>query len=146
MVRDNNPLGLSQGKDGRPIKLRVVLLQGEEGRERHIRCNAFCTYLANQSELVQAFNGLSHVHQILALLLHEPREDKPHFVKEWFLRATGPQRHAAWQATTSKDGALNSVQKESRLQHMERLFQERGQFGSSEHMRPTGPESMCPET
>ena len=76
MVRDNNPLGLPQGKDGRPIELRVVLLQGEEGRERHIRCNAFCTYLANQSELVQAFNGLSHVHQILALLLHEPKEDE----------------------------------------------------------------------
>ena len=115
MVRDNNLLGLPQGKDGRPIELRVVSLQGEEGQERHIRCNAFCTYLANQSELVQAFNGLSHVHQILALLLHKPREDEPHFVKEWFLRATGPQQHAAWQAATSKDGALDSVQRESRL-------------------------------
>ena len=70
MVRDNNPLGLPQGKDGRPPELRVVSLQGAEGRERHIRCNAFCTYLANQSVLVQAFNGLSHVHQILTLLLH----------------------------------------------------------------------------
>ena len=90
IVRDNNPLGLPQGKDGRPLKLRVVLLQGTEERERHIRCNALCTYMANQSELVLAFNGLSHVHQVLALLLHEPREDKPHSVKEWFLRATGP--------------------------------------------------------
>ena len=113
MARDNNPLGLPHGKDGRPIELRVASLQGEEGRERHIRCNAFCTYLANQSELVQAFNGLSHVHQILALLLHEPREDEPHFVKEWFLRATGPQQHAAWQAAIGRDGALDSVQRES---------------------------------
>ena len=70
MARDNNPLGLPQEKDGRPTKLRVVSLQGDEGRERHIRCNAFCTYLANQPELVQAFNGLPHVHQIFALLLH----------------------------------------------------------------------------
>ena len=91
MVRDNNPVGLPQGRNRRPIEFRVVLLQGEEGQERHIRCNTFCTYLANQSELVQAFNGLSHVHQIFALLLHEPREDKPHLVKEWFLQATGLQ-------------------------------------------------------
>ena len=90
MARDNNPLGLPQEKDGRPIKLRVVALQGEEGQERCICCNAFCTYLANKPELVQAFNGLSHVHQIFTLLLHKPREDKPHLVKERFLRATGP--------------------------------------------------------
>ena len=86
MARDNNPLGLPQEKDGRPTKLRVVSLQGEEGRERHIRCNAFCTYLANKPELVQAFNGLSHVHQIFALLLH-----KPHLVIERFHQATGLQ-------------------------------------------------------
>ena len=91
MARDNNPLGLPQEKDRRPIKLRVVKLQGEEGRERRIHCNTFCTYLANKPERVQAFNGLSHVHQIFALLLHEPREDKPHLVKERFLRATGLQ-------------------------------------------------------
>ena len=96
MARDNNLLELPQEKDGRPIKLRVVSLQGEEGQERHIRCNAFCTYLANQSQLVQAFNGFSHLHQVFALLLHEPREDEPHSVKDWFLRATRPQRHAAW--------------------------------------------------
>ena len=94
--RDHNPSGLPQGKDGRLRELRVVSLPGEEGQERHIRCNAFCTYLANQSELVQAFSGLSHLHQVFALLLHEPREDEPYSVKEWFLRATGPQRHAAW--------------------------------------------------
>ena len=29
---------------------------------------------------------------------------------------------------------------------MERFFQERGQYGASELMRPAGPESMCPET
>ena len=80
--RDNNLSGLLQGKDKRPRELRVVSLPGEEGRERHIRCNAFCTYLANQSELVQAFNGLSHLHQVFALLLYEPREDEPHSVKE----------------------------------------------------------------
>ena len=107
MVRDNNPLGLPQG---------------EEGRERHIRCNAFCTYLANRSELVQAFNGLSHLHQVFTLLLHKPREDEPHSVKEWFLRATRPQRHAAWQATIGRDGALERVQRESKLQHMEVFF------------------------
>ena len=89
VARDNNPLGLPQEKDRIPINLRVVMLQGEEGRERCIRCNAFCTYLANKPELVQAFNGLSHVHQIFALLLHEPREDKPHLVKERFFQVTG---------------------------------------------------------
>ena len=82
VVRDNNPFGLPQEKDRRSTKLRVLSLQGGEGRERHIRYNAFCTYLANKPELVQAFNGLSYVHQIFALLLHEPREDKPHLVKE----------------------------------------------------------------
>ena len=94
-VRDHNPLGLPQGKDGRPLELRVVLLPGTEERERHIRCNALCIYVANQPELTLAFNGLSHVHQVLALLLHEPREDKPHSVKEWFLQATGPQQNEA---------------------------------------------------
>ena len=29
--RDNNPLGLPQGKEGRSIELRLVSLQGEEG-------------------------------------------------------------------------------------------------------------------
>ena len=145
MVRDNNPLGLPQGKDGILLELRVVLLQGAEERETHIRCNAFCTYLANQSELVQAFNGLSHVHQILALLLHEPREDEPHSVKEWFLWATGLQQHAAWQAITSNDGVLDIVQRESRLQHIEVFFQERGQYGTSERMRPACPDSICSE-
>ena len=95
MVRDCNPLGLPQGKDGRPLELRVVLLPGTEDRERHIRCNSLCTYLANQPELTLAFNGLSHIHQVLVLLLYEPREDEPYAIKAWFLQATGPQRHAA---------------------------------------------------
>ena len=112
---DGNPLGLPWDADGQPVKPRLVTIQGDGSRERHIRCNAFCTYLANQSELVQAFNGLSHLHQVFTLLLHEPREDEPHSVKEWFLRATGPQRHAAWQATIGRDGALERVQRESKL-------------------------------
>ena len=132
MGRDNNPLGLPQGKDGRSIELRVVSLQGEEGRERHIRCNAFCTYLANQSELVQAFNGLSHLHQVFVLLLHKQKEDEPHSVKEWFLRATGPQWHAAWQAAIGRDGAFEKVQRESKLWHMEVFLQERGQYRTPE--------------
>ena len=82
VVRHNNPLGLPQEKDGQSTELRVVSLQGDEGRERQIHCNAFCTYLANKLELVQAFNGLPHVHQIFALLLHEPQEDRPPLVKE----------------------------------------------------------------
>ena len=41
---------------------------------------------------------------------------------------------------------MDSLQTESRLRHMERFFQERGQYGASELMRPTGPESVCPET
>ena len=57
MVRDHNSAGLPRGKEGRSIELRVVSLQGEEGRDRHIRCNTFCTYLANQPELVQAFKA-----------------------------------------------------------------------------------------
>ena len=88
MVRNHNPTGLSQGKEGKPLELKVVSIQGEEEQDRHIRCNTFCTYLANQPELVQAFNGLSHVHQLFAILVHEPRADEPHYAKEWFLQAT----------------------------------------------------------
>ena len=83
--RGHNPAGVPPGQDERPKELKVVLLPGEGGRERHVRCNTFCTYLANRSELVQAFNSLSHLHQVVALLLHKPKEDEPHSVKEWFL-------------------------------------------------------------
>ena len=41
---------------------------------------------------------------------------------------------------------MDSLQTESRLRHMERFFQERGQYGASELMRPAGPGSVCPET
>lgn len=109
-VRHHNPLGLPQGKEGRLLKLRVVLLPGTEERERHIWCIALCTYVANQPELTLAFSGLSHVHQVLVLLLTEPREDQPHAVKEGFLQATGPQWHAAWQAAIGKDGAWDNLQ------------------------------------
>ena len=97
--KGHNQAGVSPEQDERPKELRVVSLPGEGGRERHIRCNTFCTYLANRSEQVQAFNSLSHIHQVVVLMLHKPKEDEPHSVKEWFLRATGPQWHAAWQAT-----------------------------------------------
>ena len=60
--RGHNSIGVSLGQDERPKELKVVSLPGEGGRERHVRCNAFCTYLANRSELVQAFNSLSHLH------------------------------------------------------------------------------------
>ena len=62
MDRGHNPAGVSLGQDERPKELKVVSLPGEGGRERHVRCNTFCTYLANRSELVQAFNSLSHLH------------------------------------------------------------------------------------
>ena len=78
----HNLAGVPPGQDERPKELKVVSLPGEGGRERHVRCNAFCTYLANRSELVQAFNSLSHLYQVVALLLHEPKEDEPHSVKE----------------------------------------------------------------
>ena len=90
---------------------------------------------------MQAFNSLSHLHQIVALLLHEPEEEDPHSVKEWFLRTTGPQRQAAM----GKDGALERVQKESKLRHMEAFFQERRLYGASERVKPACPEGMCPE-
>ena len=92
-----------------------------------------------------AFNGLSHLQQVFALLLHKPREDEPHSVKEWFLRVTGPQRHAAWQDTIGRDGALERVQRESKLRHMEVFFQERRQYGTPKRMKPAYPEGMCPE-
>ena len=47
-VRDCNPLGVPQRKDGRPLELRVVSLPGTEERERHIRCNSLCTHIVNQ--------------------------------------------------------------------------------------------------
>ena len=83
--RGYNSIGVSLGQDDRPKELQVVSLPGEGGLERHVRCNAFYTYLANRAELVQAFNSLSHLHQVMALLLHKPKEEEPHSVKEWFL-------------------------------------------------------------
>ena len=120
-------------------------MQGDKGRERHIRCNAFCTFLAGKPELVWAFNSLPHVHQIFTLLLHEPWEDRPHLFKEQFLQAMELQQHTVWQATTSKDGVMDAIQRESRLRHMEEFFRERGHYGVLERMRPACPESMCPE-
>ena len=92
--------------------------------------------MANRLKLVQAFNGLSPVHQILVLLLQEPKEDEPHSVKEWFLQATGPQRHIAWQAVVGQEGALDRIQREMRLKHLEAFFQEREQYGALESMKP----------
>ena len=66
-------------------------------------------------------------------------------VKEWFLRATRPQGHAAWQDVIGRDGALERVQRELKLRHMEVFFQERGQYGTPEWMKPAYPEGMCPE-
>ena len=40
---------------------------------------------------------------------------------------------------------MDSVQRESRLRHMETFFQEREQYGTVERMKPACPESMCPE-
>ena len=44
-----------------------------------------------------------------------------------------------------RDGALEKVQRESKLRHMEVFFQERRQYGTSEWMKPACPEGMCPE-
>ena len=41
--RGHNPAGVPPGQDERPRELRVVSLPGEEGRERRVRCNTFCT-------------------------------------------------------------------------------------------------------
>ena len=88
---NSNPLGLPLGVDGKPVELALVSFQGEEERERCVRCNILCTFLANQPRLVHSFNGLSHVHQTLVLILQEPGGGEPHPMKEWFLGATGPQ-------------------------------------------------------
>ena len=143
--KGHNLIGVSLGQGDRPKELQVVSLPGEGGLERHVRCNAFCAYLANRVELVQAFNSLLHLHQIVALLLHEPEEEDPHSVKEWFLRATGPQRQAAWQAAMGQDGALEKVLKESKLWHMETFFRERSLYRASERVKPACPGGMCPE-
>ena len=79
--KGHNLIGVSLGQGDRPKELQVVSLPGEGGLERNVRCNAFCAYLANRVELVQTFNSLSHLHQIVALLLHMPEEEDPHSVK-----------------------------------------------------------------
>ena len=80
--RSRNSVGVLLGQDNGLKELQVVSLPGEGGLERQDRCNAFCVYLANRPELVQAFNSLPHLHQIVALLFFEPEEEGPHSVKE----------------------------------------------------------------
>ena len=58
MVSDSNPLGLPLDSNGQAPTLRLVTIQGDEVRERRMQCNAFCTFLANRPEYVQAFNRL----------------------------------------------------------------------------------------
>ena len=58
MVSDSNPLGLPLDTNGQAPTLRLVTIQGDEVRERRIQCNAFCAFLANRPEYVQAFNSL----------------------------------------------------------------------------------------
>ena len=95
---------------------------------------------------MQAFNSLPHLHQIVALLLHEPEEEDPHSVKEWFLQATGPQWQAAWQVAMGQDGALEKVLKESKLRYMETFFRKRSLYGASERVKPACLEGLCLET
>ena len=144
--RSRNSVGVLLGQDNGLKELQVVSLPGEGGLERQVRCNAFCVYLANRAKLVQAFNSLPHLHQIVALLLHEPEEEDPHSVKEWFLRATGPQWQAAWQVAMGQDGALKKVLKESKLRHMEFFFRKRSLYGASERVKPACYEGLCLET
>ena len=119
IARDNNPLGLPHGKDRKPIELGIVSLQGEEERERHVRCNILCTFLAKRPRLLHSFNGLSHAHQTLVLMLQEPEGRGDHSMKEWFLGASGQQRHSVWQAILSQEGAVDKIQKEGKLKYFE---------------------------
>ena len=54
--------------DGQLTEFRIILIQGDEERERHIRCNILCTFLANKPVLMWAFNRLPHVHKIFTLV------------------------------------------------------------------------------
>ena len=122
MVSDSNPLGLPLDANGQATTLRLVTIQGDEVRERRIRCNAFCAFLANRPEYVQAFNSLPQWHQIAVLLLQEEWEDRPHLVKERFLRAPSPQRCKALQIVTSDEGAENTIRREATLRHLAKFF------------------------
>ena len=95
VASDSNPLGLPLDADSQAAMLRLVTIQGDEMRERRVQCNTFCTFLANREEYMQAFNSLPQQHQIAVLLLQEEWGDRPHLVKERFLRAPIPQRYKA---------------------------------------------------
>ena len=88
---------------------------------------------------MQAFNSLPQQHQIAVLLLQEEWEDRPHLVKEWFLRAPIPQRYKALQRATSDDGVENTIKREATLRHMAEFFIERRQYGALERMNPDTP-------
>ena len=139
MASNSNPLGLPLDANGQATTLRLVTIQGDEVRERRIRCNAFCTFLANRPEYVQAFNSLPQQHQIAVLLLQEEWEDRPHLVKERFLQAPIPQRCKALRLATSDDGVENTIRREATLRHLAEFFIQRHPYGALEYMNPETP-------
>ena len=111
VASNSNPLGLPLDANGQATTLRLVTIQGDEVRERRIRCNAFCMFLANRLEYVQAFNRLLQQQQLAVLLLQEQWEDRPHLVKERFLQASSPQHCRVLQIAVSDEGVENTLRR-----------------------------------
>ena len=121
--RGHNPLGLPTEIDGKPVELALVPFRGDEEGERHVRSNMLCKLLAERPKLLHRFNSLMQAHQILALMLQEPAgQNYP--LKEWFLEASGAQRHEVWQVICSQEGASDWLRYEMELRHFESFFRE----------------------
>ena len=84
-VSGENPLGLPLDGEGQVPSINVQEIPGEERQARFDQENQFCRYLNRRDGWVAAFDGLSHFHQILAVLLAENIEQQPNLVKDSFL-------------------------------------------------------------
>ena len=119
---NSNPLGLPLDSNGQAPTLRLFTIQGDKVRERRMWCNAFCTFLANRPEYEQAFNRLSQQQWLAVLLLQEEWEDRPHLVKERFLRAPSPQCCRVLQIAVSDEGVKNTLEREADLPYLAEFF------------------------
>ena len=86
------------------VEWTLAPFRGDGEEERWIRGNELCKLLARRPGLVQNFNGLSAMQQMLVLMLQEAVAGEGSPLKERFLEASELKRYEVSQAICSQEG------------------------------------------
>ena len=128
-VSGENPLGLPLDEQGGVPSITMEEIPRKERQASFDGGNRFCEYLNGRNGWVAAFDGLSHFHQILAILLADNIDQQPNLVKDRFLTVDDNCRPLAITRSIHSATISSAVTKEAELGHLAVFFQGRQELG-----------------